>query len=111
VARNAQSHTGRFLAKALANGNGAAKRPGNNGAATGRWHGGLARRKRQSNFAGALMRERCERRLAFTFLVSLFNRDALAVSRGNFQQTQNPSGKPPQRQSSKVQNPLNDLLD
>jgi excinuclease ABC subunit A len=35
VARNAQSHTGRFLAKALANGNGAAKRPGNNGAATG----------------------------------------------------------------------------
>jgi excinuclease ABC subunit A len=29
VARNAQSHTGRFLAKALANGNGAAKRPGN----------------------------------------------------------------------------------
>jgi excinuclease ABC subunit A len=31
VARNAQSHTGRFLAKALANGNGAAKRPGNGG--------------------------------------------------------------------------------
>ena len=29
VARNPQSHTGRFLAKALANGNGAAKRPGN----------------------------------------------------------------------------------
>jgi excinuclease ABC subunit A len=29
VARNAQSHTGRFLAKVLANGNGAAKRPGN----------------------------------------------------------------------------------
>jgi excinuclease ABC subunit A len=35
VARNAQSHTGRFLAKALANGNGAAKRTGNNGAVTG----------------------------------------------------------------------------
>ena len=33
VARNAQSHTGRFLAKALANGNGAAKRPGNGAAA------------------------------------------------------------------------------
>jgi len=31
VARNAQSHTGRFLAKALANGNGAAKRTGNGG--------------------------------------------------------------------------------
>ncbi|HXA83185.1 MAG TPA: excinuclease ABC subunit UvrA [Methylomirabilota bacterium] len=31
VARNAQSHTGRFLGKALANGNGAAKRPGNGG--------------------------------------------------------------------------------
>jgi len=29
VARNAQSHTGRYLAKVLANGNGAAKRPGN----------------------------------------------------------------------------------
>jgi excinuclease ABC subunit A len=29
VARNAHSHTGRFLAKALANGNGAGKRPGN----------------------------------------------------------------------------------
>jgi excinuclease ABC subunit A len=29
VARNAQSHTGRFLVKALANGNGAGKRPGN----------------------------------------------------------------------------------
>jgi excinuclease ABC subunit A len=29
VARNAQSHTGRFLAKALANGNGVAKRTGN----------------------------------------------------------------------------------
>ena len=29
VARNSQSHTGRFLAKVLANGNGAAKRPGN----------------------------------------------------------------------------------
>jgi excinuclease ABC subunit A len=29
VARNAQSHTGRFLAKALANGNGGAKRPSN----------------------------------------------------------------------------------
>jgi excinuclease ABC subunit A len=34
VARNAQSHTGRFLAKVLANGNGAAKRPGN-GVVTG----------------------------------------------------------------------------
>jgi excinuclease ABC subunit A len=33
VARNAQSHTGRFLAKALTNGNGAAKRPGNGVAA------------------------------------------------------------------------------
>jgi excinuclease ABC subunit A len=33
VARNPQSHTGRFLAKALANGNGAAKRPGNGAAA------------------------------------------------------------------------------
>jgi excinuclease ABC subunit A len=33
VARNAQSHTGRFLAKVLANGNGAAKRPSSNGAA------------------------------------------------------------------------------
>jgi excinuclease ABC subunit A len=33
VARNAQSHTGKFLAKALANGNGAAKRPGNGDAA------------------------------------------------------------------------------
>jgi excinuclease ABC subunit A len=29
VARNSQSHTGRFLAKVLANGNGAAKKPGN----------------------------------------------------------------------------------
>jgi hypothetical protein len=35
VARNAQSHTGRFLAKALANGNGTAKRLGNNGSAAG----------------------------------------------------------------------------
>ena len=35
VARNAQSHTGRFLAKALANGNGSAKRAGSNGAAAG----------------------------------------------------------------------------
>ena len=33
VARNAQSHTGRYLAKALANGNGAAKRQGNGVAA------------------------------------------------------------------------------
>ncbi|HXC48428.1 MAG TPA: excinuclease ABC subunit UvrA [Candidatus Sulfotelmatobacter sp.] len=33
VARNAQSHTGRYLAKALANGNGVAKRPGNGVAA------------------------------------------------------------------------------
>jgi excinuclease ABC subunit A len=39
VARNAQSHTGRFLAKALANGNGAAKRPGN-GVAAGDGLGG-----------------------------------------------------------------------
>jgi excinuclease ABC subunit A len=35
VARNPQSHTGRFLAKVLANGNGAAKRPGNGGPASG----------------------------------------------------------------------------
>jgi hypothetical protein len=35
VARNAQSHTGRFLAKVLANGNGTAKRLGNNGSAAG----------------------------------------------------------------------------
>jgi excinuclease ABC subunit A len=35
VARNAQSHTGRFLAKALASGNGSAKRAGSNGTAAG----------------------------------------------------------------------------
>jgi hypothetical protein len=35
VARNAQSHTGRFLSKALANGNGSPKRTGSNGGAAG----------------------------------------------------------------------------
>jgi len=57
------------------------------------------------------MRKRCERRLAFTFLVSLFTVTPSAFPAASFQQTQNPSGKPPQGKIQKVQNPLNDLLD
>ena len=57
------------------------------------------------------MRKCCERRLAFTFLVSLFTVTPSAFPAASFQQTQNPSGKPPQGKVQKVQNPLNDLLD
>jgi len=57
------------------------------------------------------MRKRCERRLAFTFLVSLFTVTPSAFPAASFQQTQNPSSKPPQGKVQKLQNPLNDLLD
>jgi Flp pilus assembly protein TadD len=57
------------------------------------------------------MRKRFERRLALTFLVSFFTVMPSGFPSANFQQTQNPSKKPPQGKVQKVQNPLNDLLD
>ncbi len=48
--------------------------------------------------------------LAF-FIVSLSAVMTAAFPAASFQQTQNPSSKPPQGKVQKVQNPLNDLLD
>jgi len=88
-------HTGRFWRKALANGNGAAKRPGNNGAADG--DGPTAERapRKPHPTSRSLNADVAKRRVAFTFLRFTFHRDALRVSRGNFQQTpENPPANP-----------------
>jgi len=57
------------------------------------------------------MRNRLQRRLSVGLLASLFGVPPSVFPAARFQQTQNPSGKPPQAKTQKVQNPLNDLLD
>jgi Flp pilus assembly protein TadD len=49
--------------------------------------------------------------MPFAFLVSLSTLMPSTFPSTNFQQTQNPSSKPPQGKVQKVQNPLNNLLD
>ena len=57
------------------------------------------------------MRKRLKRRVPTAFLVLLASISPSALSATAFQQSQNPSSKPPQGKAQKVQNPLNDLLD
>src|SRR5579862_1222703 len=57
------------------------------------------------------MRKRLQRGFSLGFLSSLLAISLSAFPANRFQQSQNPSGKPPQGKIQKVQNPLNDLLD
>lgn len=57
------------------------------------------------------MRKRMQRTMPLVLSVSLYSAILSATPATNFQQTQNPSGKPPQARAQKLQNPLNDLLD
>jgi protein O-GlcNAc transferase len=57
------------------------------------------------------MRKRLKRQMPTAFLVLLSPILPSALSATKFEQSQNPSSKPPQAKTQKVQNPLNDLLD
>jgi Flp pilus assembly protein TadD len=58
-----------------------------------------------------MVRKRVRRRMALASLLLLPAGMPSAFSATNFQQPQNPPGKPSQAKPQKVQNPLNDLLD
>ena len=57
------------------------------------------------------MRKRLKRQMPTAFLILLSVGMLPALSRTEFQQSQNPSSKSSQAKAQKVQNPLNDLLD